>query len=36
MRVKAAEDLASDSMEVAASPEEQGQVEPQIEALREA
>jgi len=36
MRVKAAEDLAADSMEVAASPEEQGQVEPQIEALREA
>jgi hypothetical protein len=36
MRVKAAEDLASDVADLAASPEEQGQVEPQIEALREA
>jgi hypothetical protein len=36
MRVKAAEDLASESMEVAASPEDQDQVESQLEALREA
>ena len=36
MRVKAAEDLASDVADLAASPEDQGPVESQLEALREA
>jgi len=36
MRVKAAEDLASDMADLAASPEEEGPVESQLEALREA
>jgi small subunit ribosomal protein S2 len=36
MRVKAAEDLASEVADLAASPEEEGPVEPQLEALREA